>query len=250
MKATTTNSRSIQPSRAAFTLVDLLAILGVLAIGLALLTPALAHTRPNSTAFQCFNNLRQLGRAWLMYADDNKETVTYPNWGSSVPGWLYRPVGGSPPNLSAPPYNANPIPAYESGQCWNYIKNMGTYRCPLDKTPTPTFSQRANKMSTYVMNGALCGYGTLAASIYKLTAFRSDDFLMWEPDSTTPYSYNDASSYPALPETIDRRHGKIGGIVLTVGGSVEFVKYADWTTLSADPKKNRLWCNPGTANGR
>ena len=60
---------------AAFTLVDLLAIIGVLAVGFALLTPALARTQPNSKTFQCLNNLRQLGRAWLMYADDNNERI-------------------------------------------------------------------------------------------------------------------------------------------------------------------------------
>lgn len=71
---------------AAFTLVDLLAIIAVLAIGFALLTPALARTQPNSKTFQCLNNLRQLGRAWLMYADDNNERTVGIYHGSSALG--------------------------------------------------------------------------------------------------------------------------------------------------------------------
>jgi len=63
-----------QPSRSrAFTLVELLVIVGVLAVlGLCLL-PALARTTPDTRAFQCLNNHRQLTRAWRLYSDDNNE---------------------------------------------------------------------------------------------------------------------------------------------------------------------------------
>ena len=42
----------------AFTLVELVVIIGVLAFAAATLVPALARARPNSQAFQCLNNLQ------------------------------------------------------------------------------------------------------------------------------------------------------------------------------------------------
>jgi type II secretory pathway pseudopilin PulG len=58
--------------RGGFTLIELLVIVGMIALGASLLVPALARMRPNSQAFQCVNNLKQLITAWQMYAEDNK----------------------------------------------------------------------------------------------------------------------------------------------------------------------------------
>jgi hypothetical protein len=255
------NSQTARPrsrrQAAAFTLVDLLAIICVLAIGFALLTPALARTQPNTPDFQCFNNLRQLGRAFLMYAGDNAERLSYPNWGWTSDGWLYpntATTGGTIPDPTLAPYKTNPVLAYQRGMLWSYVNRLETYRCPLDKTNTSNWRMRSNKLSTYVMNGAVCGYGGLSSGgTYKLADFRPDAFIMWEPDYKGLYGmpgFNDASSFPDSSEGIGLRHGKFGGIAATAGGGVEFVKYADWVKAASEPTKNRVWCNPGTANGR
>ena len=49
-----------QTGAAAFSLVDLLTLIGVLVLLGLLLTPALAHTRVSDQSFQCMHNLRQL----------------------------------------------------------------------------------------------------------------------------------------------------------------------------------------------
>ncbi len=77
--------------------------------------------------------------------------------------------------------------------------------------------------------------------------------MMWEPDDKgIGYGYNDASSFPdpAVDGGLGYRHGKIGGVVLNFSGSVVFVKASAWAIEAKDTHKNRLWCNPGTANGR
>jgi hypothetical protein len=80
--------------------------------------------------------------------------------------------------------------------------------------------------------------------------------MMWEPEEATSAFgagvYNDASSYPdpSVDGGLGRRHGKRGGIVLGFSGQVLFVKYQDWLNESKLPTKNRLYCNPGTENGR
>lgn len=81
-----------------------------------------------------------------------------------------------------------------------------------------------------------------------------DAFMMWEPDDTVwgAQVYNDASSEPTLSqgEGLGKRHGKNGGVVMDISGAIHYIKYATWGAEANDPNKNRLWCNPGTADGR
>ena len=51
---------------------------------------------------------------------------------------------------------------YLGGQYWPYLESPKTYVCPTDKTNTANWKLRANKLSTYSMNGAVCGYGRIS----------------------------------------------------------------------------------------
>jgi prepilin-type processing-associated H-X9-DG protein/prepilin-type N-terminal cleavage/methylation domain-containing protein len=61
---------NVGPTRAAFTLVELLIVISVIAILAALLLPALSRARDNAKTSVCLDNLKQMGLAILMYANE------------------------------------------------------------------------------------------------------------------------------------------------------------------------------------
>lgn len=82
-----------------FTLIEVLVVVGIIALLAALLLPALGTAKTKAQGVSCANNLKQLSLAWTLYAEENQdrfvnnhglqETLSsQQNWVNNVEDWL------------------------------------------------------------------------------------------------------------------------------------------------------------------
>jgi prepilin-type N-terminal cleavage/methylation domain-containing protein/prepilin-type processing-associated H-X9-DG protein len=122
-------------SPAAFTLVELLVVIGIIAVLISVLLPALNKARQTSTVTKCLSNMRQLAMAVNAYVTENRGTVPeamYNNKGGlsprakGLPAWSATTHMG--PNL--PAVNTYVWPSIGEALAPQLGKSDGVWQCP------------------------------------------------------------------------------------------------------------------------
>ncbi len=172
-----------------FTLVELLVVIGIIAVLIAVLLPALNAARKQANAVACSANLRQMGLATVMYTNDTKY---FPGcWGS---------YGGK--NFAIWPTR---LRRYMNG-------NQGAFRCPT--RDYASFEWKRDNKTPPVAGLAETGFGyNVGESLLMAeTGFWSYGYNDWGAGQQTNNFEQDGS-----PLATSRQRG-LGGDVFSPGG--------------------------------
>lgn len=120
--------------RSAFTLVELLVVIGIISVLIAILLPALARARESAASTQCLSNIRQLAMAQIAYAATQRNLLVVAGTGTEQGTWI------------------GALQAYSSNAL---IRRCTSDQSPYFDEPIPLSSPPRKRMTSYGINNYL-----------------------------------------------------------------------------------------------
>ena len=188
-----------------FTLVELLVVIGIIAVLVSILLPSLSRAREAANQTKCLSNLRQLGLAFVMYLNENKGAFPYTGR-FDIPkneDWLW---------WQEQPYAGRTVADVRQSAIARYLAPNGNVTNAFFTCPSDNLEQRAQNPGgsyynySYTMNYFLEDSPYDSVNGYKaprLPAIKnsSDKIILAEED---PLTINDGAW---VPPVIDNRDG-------------------------------------------
>ena len=193
----------IQRHRGAFTLVELLVVISVIAVLIALLLPALDKARARSRQIACMSNTKQLVLAHMGYIHDNLEytipsvtyepTVTF--WNQNIGQYM-----NNSPTINvcpeAPLQGIAPVGQHNSGYGWNFYWLTHNGVLPLYYWPTARLDKIVNPSDTINLGDAH------SVVVNQYVIYPGSYPPGERHDKTAVFGYMDGHSGPLTPEEI------------------------------------------------
>lgn len=219
-------------TRRAFTLLELLVVIGVIGILLGLLLPSLAQARNSSRSAACQSQLRQIVAATLLYAQENNDQ--FPRTQHTASAFRQLPWGRAIVPVMCP------CPCGMSALSWDRVFN-GLYRCPVDKRR----DKWSYGMNVYYELGSNDDYMGSPATWRRTADVASPAAAILFAELNNSVDHVMAHFWePGCPVEVDTlRHGYSSNYAYVDGhaGTMEFIE-------TYNPKNHRDRWNPGLAN--
>jgi len=163
-----------------FTLTELLVVIATLLIVAAMVGTALATTKPNTLAFQCLNNLRQLDLAWKMYSDDNQGKLVYNSRGGAISwarGFMDR---SSTPDNTNTDLLINHARYFDSAFLGPYLKTASVFKCPADNSVVTFGAEQFPRVRSISLNNFMGPYDFSSTPLPQPIPF-TPTLINWPP---------------------------------------------------------------------